>query len=66
MLVGCTSTIGPADEPRPKPEGRSAPTPGAFDYPKLDPSTVVIQPEGLTVEQSWVLDLYTLFHARDY
>lgn len=25
-----------------------------------------MQPEGLTVEQSWVLDLYTLFHARDY
>jgi len=25
-----------------------------------------IQPEGLTVEQSFVLDLYTLFHSRDY
>ena len=25
-----------------------------------------VQPEGLTVEQSWVLDLYTLFHSRDY
>jgi len=65
-LVGCTSTIGPADEPRPEYVGRSVLAPGAFDYPPLDPSTVVIQPEGLTVEQSWVLDLYTLFHARDY
>jgi len=27
---------------------------------------VQIQPEGLTVEQSWVLDLYTLFHSRDF
>jgi hypothetical protein len=65
-LAGCTSTIGPADEPRPKAEPGSALVPGAFDYPRLDPATVVIQPEGLTVEQSWVLDLYTLFHARDY
>jgi hypothetical protein len=39
---------------------------GTFDYPPLDPAAVKIQPEGLTVEQSWLLDLYTLFHARDY
>jgi hypothetical protein len=46
--------------------GRSLVPPGTFDYTPLDPNTVKIQPEGLTVEQSWVLDLYTLFHARDY
>ena len=39
---------------------------GTFDYRPLDPAAVKVQPEGLTVEQSWVLDLYTLFHARDY
>jgi hypothetical protein len=27
---------------------------------------VRVQPEGLTVEQSWLLDVYTLFHAKDY
>lgn len=26
----------------------------------------MLQPEGLTVEQSWLLDLYTFFHARNY
>jgi hypothetical protein len=65
-LAGCTSMIGPPDAPRPTAVGRSLVAPGAFDYRPLDLGTVVIQPEGLTVEQSWVLDLYTLFHARDY
>ena len=65
-LAACTSTSGPAAAPRPAPVGRSLVPLGTFDYPPLDPTTVKIQPEGLTVEQSWVLDLYTLFHARDY
>ncbi|MEX2208986.1 MAG: hypothetical protein WEF50_22445 [Myxococcota bacterium] len=65
-LAACTSTIGPPDAPRPVAAGRSLVAPGTFDYQPLDPDTVKIQPEGLTVEQSWVLDLYTLFHARDY
>ncbi len=62
----CTWTTGPSDAPRPAPMGRSITPMGTFDYRPLDPETVKIQPEGLTVEQSWVLDLYTLFHARDY
>jgi dipeptidyl aminopeptidase/acylaminoacyl peptidase len=37
-----------------------------FAYRPLDPRLVEVQPEGLTVENSWILDLYTLFHARDY
>src|SRR5262245_2404983 len=37
-----------------------------FAYKALDPHSVDVQPEGLTVESSWVLDLYTLFHSRDY
>jgi hypothetical protein len=32
----------------------------------LDPDDVTVQREGLTVEQNWILDIYTLFHARDY
>jgi hypothetical protein len=64
--VACTWVNGPPTSPRPD---AVAPTPAAIDafaYTPLDPDTVTLQPEGLTVEQSWVLDLYTLFHARDY
>lgn len=69
LLAGassCTWTSGPVDGLRPEPVGRSLTPHGTFDYQSLDPATVKVQPEGLTVEQSWVLDLYTLFHARDY
>jgi hypothetical protein len=39
--------------------------------PELEPEPVpltkfTVQPEGLTVEENWILDLYTLFHSRDY
>jgi hypothetical protein len=37
-----------------------------FAYTPQNLGAVQVQPEGLTVENSWVLDLYTLFHARDY
>jgi len=65
-LAGCTSTAGPPDSAREPPVGRSLAPLSFFDYKPLDPASVKIQPEGLTVEQSWVLDLYTLFHSRDY
>ena len=65
-LAGCTWTNGSPDAARPPRAGRSLALPGTFDYTPLDPALVTLQPEGLTVEQSWVLDLYTLFHARDY
>jgi len=64
-LAACTSTDGPPSE-RPPSEGVPPSTSPFFDYKPLDPTTVHVQPEGLTVEQSWVLDLYTLFHSRDY
>lgn len=32
----------------------------------LDLSDVRVQPEGLTVEENWILDIYTFLHARDY
>ena len=64
--MSCTSTDGPGEAARePAPAGALPPI-AFFDYKPLDPATVHIQPEGGTVEQSWVLDLYTLFHARDY
>lgn len=64
--AGCTSTDGPSAGER-QPAAASAPAPGDFfAYKPLDPATVQVQPEGHTVEASWVLDLYTLFHSRDY
>lgn len=35
--------------------------PGDFDF-----EDVKVQPQGQTVEQNWVLDLYTFFHSRNY
>jgi hypothetical protein len=67
LLVTCTSTSGPpAESPRPEPLDRSLAPISFFDYKPLDPATMHVQPEGLTVEQSWVLDLYTFFHSRDF
>ncbi|HUK62751.1 MAG TPA: hypothetical protein VLV15_05435, partial [Dongiaceae bacterium] len=34
--------------------------------PRLDLTQVKVQPEGRIIEQNWFLDLYTLFHSRDY
>jgi len=66
-MPACTWTTGPLDANRPEPAiGGSLAPRSTFDYRPLDPNQVQIQPEGLTVEQSWVLDLYTLFHSRDY
>jgi hypothetical protein len=64
--ASCTSTSGPGEAPHEPPAGGSLTPLGFFDYKPLDPETVHVQPEGLMVEQSWVLDLYTLFHSRDY
>ncbi len=32
----------------------------------LDPRSVSVEPEGRTVESSWVLDLYTWLHSKSY
>lgn len=69
LLLGalaCFSTGGTGTEPPPAVPPESLPSLAFLDYKKLDPATVSIQPEGRTIEQSWVLDLYTLFHSRDY
>ncbi len=61
--LACTTTSWNSELERvPQP---SQPVPELEPAP-LDLSEVIAQPEGRTVEQSWILDLYTLFHARDY
>jgi hypothetical protein len=64
--TACTWVNGPPEPAQAEPAVRATAPLGAFEYQPLDPKTVKIQPEGLTVEQSWLLDLYTLFHSRDY
>jgi len=66
LAASCTSTDGPPAPPPEPPPAADLPSLGFFDYKKLDPASVQIQPEGGTVKQSWVLDLYTLFHSHDY
>ncbi len=63
VCLACTTTSWNSELER-------APRPHA-PVPELEPAPLELaeftaQPEGLTVEPSWILDLYTLFHARDY
>ncbi len=45
----------------------AAPTPvPALQHQAFDPADVKLQPEGRTVEQNWILDLYTFFHSKDF
>ena len=37
-----------------------------LEHATLTPEEVRIETEPLTVEQSWILGLYTRFHSRDY
>ncbi len=63
VCLACTTTSWrPTLERVPRPP---EPVPELEPAP-LDLSQVRAQPEGRTVEQNWILDLYTLFHARDY
>ncbi len=62
--LACTTSGGP---PGPGASNRSAvPIPEILQHAPLDPALVRVEPEGLTVEQSLLLDVYTLFHAKDY
>jgi hypothetical protein len=63
--LACTTLRPPAGSPAAAeraPRGEIA----EFAYHPLAASDVLVQPEGLTVEQNWLLDLYTLLHRRDY
>lgn len=42
------------------------PIPESLGHPPLDSDTATLEPEGLTVERSLLLDLYTAFHRRNY
>ncbi len=62
-LLACAISGGaPYDAPRAAP----VEIPDALHHQPLDPQRVRVLPEGRTVEQSWILDLYTLTHARNY
>ena len=63
--LSCTSVEGPATGLWSPPAAAPAVDPRLV-HRRLDPRDVHVQPEGLTVEQSWILDLYTLFHSRNY
>ncbi len=63
VCLACTTTSWtPPPERAPLPY---EPVP-ELEHTPLDLSEVRAQPEGLTVEQNWILDLYTFFHSRDY
>jgi hypothetical protein len=67
LLAACTSTGGPAGDPVPsEPAERAAATEGLLRYSPLDPDGVRLTPAPRTVEDSWILHLYTALHARDY
>jgi dienelactone hydrolase len=64
-LGACATRLPPARAP-----GAMAPADPSLlaqlTPPPLDLAQVKVQPEGLIVEQNWFLDMYTLFHSRDY
>ena len=62
VCLGCTSISGPNGPVR----ERAPRADSALLHVPLDPADVKVQPQGRSVEQSWILDLYTLLHARDY
>ncbi len=67
LLAACTSTGGPTGEPvAPAPPGRGVAAEGVLRYSPLDLDGVVLEPAPRTIEDSWVLHLYTALHARDY
>lgn len=61
--LGCT-TISGREAPTPRPSRNGVPPPPAYD--PLPAEQVRVAPEGITVESSWILHLYTLLHARTY
>ena len=64
LAAACTTSTG--QESAERAPGSDPALLSAFDYERLDPAAVTTQPEGITVEQSFVLDFYTLFHSRKY
>ncbi|MEE9279363.1 MAG: acetylxylan esterase [Myxococcota bacterium] len=52
----------------PAPGAREARAGGTLNgaHLPLDPATASLAPEAQTIEQSWLLDLYTWLHSKDY
>jgi len=63
LPLGCAVQGGPPypDAARPKRE-----IPAELRAAPLDPARVRVAPEARTVEPSWILQLYTALHRRDY
>ncbi|MEE8313423.1 MAG: hypothetical protein V3R91_03815 [Myxococcota bacterium] len=61
-------TVTPQVPPSAERDSRPGPGPGTLAGPHnpLEPGEVSLEREPRTVEQSWLLDLYTLFHAKHY
>jgi dienelactone hydrolase len=67
VLAACTSTGGPGGVPALLPAREdAAPGEGPLRYTPLDPDGARVEPAPRTVEDSFVLDLYTALHGRDY
>jgi hypothetical protein len=64
-LGACATGLPPARAPVPTPSA-DAELLTKLEAPPLDLAKVKVQPEGLTVEENWFLDLYTLVHSRSY
>jgi cephalosporin-C deacetylase-like acetyl esterase len=65
VLAACATGLPPARAPVPTPPDDAALL-AQLEAPRLDLASVKVQPEGLTVEENWFLDLYVLFHSRNY
>ena len=68
LLVCVSCTVTPQAPPSAERDPQAGPEPGALAGPhrSLEPGEVSLEREPRTVEQSWLLDLYTFFHAKDY
>jgi dienelactone hydrolase len=63
LPLGCAVQGGPpySDAERPQRE-----IPAELRAEALDPARVRVSPEARTIEQSWILKVYTALHRRDY
>ena len=69
LLLACVScTVTPQAPPSAERDPQAGPELGALAGPHrtLEPGEVSLEREPRTVEQSWLLDLYTFFHAKNY
>jgi pimeloyl-ACP methyl ester carboxylesterase len=63
FALGCTTLPGAPEAPQ---GDRCGASPPALRHARLDPEEVHVEPEGITVEDNFVLDLYTWLHDKGY